>query len=326
MLIKLDLANLVYLQPATCYLLQVVFTNGGMSIRDANLRLSQHLLISSFGERFNALAQRLDKNNLFTRLQLKSVFSSMVNVARAYSAAGKLREHQLDMLIELLRFRGGNLLLWKTIRYLNDRYACEERWMAALSRLRHLHVHFLWGTFDAVAPVVIPKNVLQRIDREVTQPGNATDAEALLRAKKGQWRRTFLVAEAVAPSNLSRCGAACAADIEQNGAARSAAAGTAEGGGSTEEAAAVADPAAVVAETTRGTESEIEADATVTTSLQLLWGKGHFWMLEGGAEGGVEWAHRIAAATFPDRHPEWDRFRNEAPFNFKFPFATSRPK
>mmetsp|Transcript_11738 Transcript_11738/g.17782 ORF Transcript_11738/g.17782 Transcript_11738/m.17782 type:complete len:365 (+) Transcript_11738:58-1152(+) len=141
----------------------VVFSNGGMSLQGANPRLSQRIMMSHYGEAFNKLTTGLDANHVVFRQQLGSVFASHIRAASGESSVGRMRNHQMNMMMDLLYFKGGIHLLWKTIRYIHDRHACEDRWLSALSRVgKSIPVYFLWGQDDAVAPPVIPHLVIAR--------------------------------------------------------------------------------------------------------------------------------------------------------------------
>ena len=146
--------------PSQMRVKQIVFTNGGMSLRGVNLRLSQRILMSSMGEWFNKFTLTVDKNNFFFKQQLLTVFSSHIRSASPDSVTGRTRDHQVKSMLAQLQYKGGMSLLWKTIRYIHDRYACQDRW---LSSLRHLDIpiRFVWGAADAVAPRVIPDQVVE---------------------------------------------------------------------------------------------------------------------------------------------------------------------
>lgn len=133
---------------------QVVFTNGGMAMEAANLRLSQRILTSRYSEYFNEILVKLDLGWIEAQ-QLRSVW--------APTAGPKVRDHQINLLQTLNRHKGGNAIYYKTIRYLYDRYACEDRWMTALRHLQHsIRIHILWGHADSVAPATIPPLIVSK--------------------------------------------------------------------------------------------------------------------------------------------------------------------
>jgi pimeloyl-ACP methyl ester carboxylesterase len=145
--------------PSSLVIHKVVFTNGGMYMREASLRLSQRLLSSRFAEQFSNLVNNIDPTGYIAQHQMNSVFSSSLKKASSTSEMGKLKTHQIQLLQDLLNFKGGNIILWRLARYLQDRYACEERWMAGMKALENkgMALYFVWGSDDSVAPLNIPK-------------------------------------------------------------------------------------------------------------------------------------------------------------------------
>jgi pimeloyl-ACP methyl ester carboxylesterase len=149
--------------PASLVLEKVIFTNGGMYMKEASLRLSQRLLSSRMAEQFCHLASNLDPTGYIARHQLKSVFASSIKQESSSSVIGKQTAHQIQLIQDLLNFKGGNIILWRLSRYLQDRYACEERWMAGLKKLEtSLPLHFIWGDDDSVAPLKIPMTFIKK--------------------------------------------------------------------------------------------------------------------------------------------------------------------
>lgn len=151
--------------PPALSISKVIFTNGGMYMKAANLRLSQHLLSSRVAELFSNLASNLDPTGHISKHQLNSVFSSSIKSESGDSIIGKQTSHQIELIQQLLNYKGGNVILWRLARYLQDRYACEERWMAALNKLQiTLPLHFIWGSDDSVAPLSIPRLFMEKAD------------------------------------------------------------------------------------------------------------------------------------------------------------------
>jgi pimeloyl-ACP methyl ester carboxylesterase len=151
--------------PSSLVIDKVIFTNGGMYMREASLRLSQRLLSSSIAEEFSNLASNIDPTGYIPKHQLNTVFSSRVRNEPADTELGQLKTHQIQLFQDMLNFKGGNVILWRLAKYLQDRYACEERWMAALNKLqRSISIHFIWGSDDSVAPLNIPKLLIEKAD------------------------------------------------------------------------------------------------------------------------------------------------------------------
>ena len=117
-------------------------------MKEASLRLSQQLLSSRFAERFSNLASNIDPTGYIASHQLKSVFAASIKEELPTSSVGQQTSHQI---------------LWRLSRYLQDRYACEERWMAGIKKLEtRVPFHFIWGAADSVAPVKIPKLFIEK--------------------------------------------------------------------------------------------------------------------------------------------------------------------
>ena len=132
-------------------------------MKEASLRLSQQLLSSRFAERFSNLASNIDPTGYIASHQLKSVFAASIKEELPTSSVGQQTSHQIQLLQDLLYFKGGNVILWRLSRYLQDRYACEERWMAGIKKLEtRVPFHFIWGAADSVAPVKIPKLFIEK--------------------------------------------------------------------------------------------------------------------------------------------------------------------
>jgi pimeloyl-ACP methyl ester carboxylesterase len=161
--------------PPYMKLKHVIFTNGGMSLKHYSPKLTQLLLVSSTtGEIFNRLMHAIDPTGKIIKQQLGTVFSK--------SSKGLYREHQLEMMEELLRYKHGDRLLWKTIRYINDRYACEERWLQGIKTVAMVMktpISFLWGRDDPISPPAIPFYVIEK--------ANLTNAPVKIMQNKGHF-------------------------------------------------------------------------------------------------------------------------------------------
>jgi len=126
----------------------VTFTNGGMVYEKIVSRLSQSLLRRPLvGDFLQGLMLRLDRSSLFSRAQLKSVWSPTY-------AYPEQRDSDINDTLSLLRHDGGHLLMTKLIYYLNERGYFEHRWHPMLGTLT-IDCMILWGDSDAVAPLAI---------------------------------------------------------------------------------------------------------------------------------------------------------------------------
>ena len=161
--------------PPDMKLKHIIFTNGGMSLKHYSPKLTQLLLVSpTTGELFNRLMHAIDPTGRIIKQQLGSVFSK--------SSKGLHREHQLDMMVALLRYKQGDRLLWKTIRYINDRYACEERWIQGVKEIAmkmNIPISFLWGRDDPISPPAIPISVIEK--------ANLTNANVEIMPNRGHF-------------------------------------------------------------------------------------------------------------------------------------------
>lgn len=127
----------------------VTFTNGGMKYSMINFRISQTVLGNVYlGSYFAKLVSRFRITDLFAKQQLRSIWSPNADAAT--------RDEDIEMLRELLAFRGGSTISHKTIYYLWDRAHFEFRWFAALRDL-DIRARFVWSDSDAVSPISIPK-------------------------------------------------------------------------------------------------------------------------------------------------------------------------
>jgi pimeloyl-ACP methyl ester carboxylesterase len=157
--------------PSQMRVKHIVFTNGGMALKYYSPKLTQLLLVSrTTGETFNQLMHLIDPTGCIMKQQLLSVFSSS---SKGQSLALS-RSSQVDHMVTLLRYKKGDEILWKTIRYINDRYACEDRWLNALqilSKENKIPISFLWGQDDPISPPAIAWYVIEKanLTAELTQ-------------------------------------------------------------------------------------------------------------------------------------------------------------
>ncbi len=169
------------LLPAGLNIIGILLTNGNMRMELANLRLSQQVMMSSWGAFFVGLFSRFDTQSAMSRQQLNEIWSP------TYSDTNK-RHQDISDLIWLIRLNGGHKvsffhlflnivnyvsfcelylslslqLAHKTIRYLQDRLEFEYRWFAALARL-NLPCSIVWGASDAVAPLAVAQYVHSQV-------------------------------------------------------------------------------------------------------------------------------------------------------------------
>lgn len=129
----------------------ITFTNGGMIISKANLRIGQILLSNPiFGSYFTLLSNRLRVAKRFTRRQLASIFSPQCDAS--------LVDDVIDDIMTTNRVNNGDLMFHKLIYYLSDRRNFEFRWFPALAN-PSIKMRLLWGDSDAVAPLEIATGI-----------------------------------------------------------------------------------------------------------------------------------------------------------------------
>ena len=127
----------------------VMFSNGGMKYSEINFRISQTLLSNIYaGPYFSKLSNRLGITEVFFKKQLWGIAGKVVN--------GEKMNFDIEMMHEILGYKGGRLITHKSIYYLWDRAHFEYRWFAALSEL-DIPSKIVWGDSDAVAPQAIPQ-------------------------------------------------------------------------------------------------------------------------------------------------------------------------
>lgn len=115
----------------------LTFTNGSMVLELAELRITQKILLSSYG-------------HLLKNVTTFKIFNQQVRSAHGND---KLSDKEIERLWELNTLQEGHRKTYLTIKYLNDRKRFEKtRWLPALSKV-DLPIHICWGDEDAVARV-----------------------------------------------------------------------------------------------------------------------------------------------------------------------------
>jgi len=136
----------------------ITFTNGGMRLRLANLRLGQQLYTLPYiKDLFHVVSSHLPSTfrDQVTVRGLESIWSpTYEDQAQKYN--------DIDDIITLIRLNGGSAVLFKTISYLDDRRRFEDRWYSALRRL-DIPCMLFWGDSGAVAPMEIPKFIASKV-------------------------------------------------------------------------------------------------------------------------------------------------------------------
>lgn len=138
----------------------VTFTNGGMVLGDARLRLGQKALVSPIGP---LLARATDSPTIFE----KQVVSAQGN--------DRLTEDQILDMYSAATTGAPRGLMADLIGYIKERRRFERgRWLPAV-RDCPAPVHFCWGADDAVAPVAIAN----RLKREIRPEAELTIIDGL---------------------------------------------------------------------------------------------------------------------------------------------------
>ena len=128
----------------------VTFTNGGMVLDLAALRITQKILLS----RYNFLLRNAITFGIFNH-QVRSAHGNK-----------NLSAEDIQSLWASNLLQDGHKKTYLTIRYLNDRKQFEKtRWLPALSQTR-LPVHLCWGDADAVARVAIAHYLKENICKD----------------------------------------------------------------------------------------------------------------------------------------------------------------
>lgn len=123
----------------------VTLMNGSVHIEMSDLTLGQRILRSPFARAF----ARLNNRRTF-KAQIKRVFAKEVG------------EAELEAMWELLDRENGAQRLPQTIRYIEERWRFERRWIGALERLE-LPTLIAWGKKDPVAVFAIAEKLAQEI-------------------------------------------------------------------------------------------------------------------------------------------------------------------
>lgn len=132
----------------------VTFTNGGMIIGLASLRLSQRVLrLPLIGPALAWLGASGWQPPGLAQQQLRSIWGPGADEAQ--------RNADIADMLALNREFGAAWNLHRTIRYLDDRFLFEQRWLDALKSLR-APCRLLWGDSDAVSPQAIPRSLHSR--------------------------------------------------------------------------------------------------------------------------------------------------------------------
>lgn len=126
------------------------FTNGGMVLELAKLRITQKILLS----RYNFLLRNVITFGIFNH-QVQSAHGNK-----------NLSKEEIQTLWESNLLQEGHQKTYLTIKYLNDRKQFEKtRWLPALSQTK-LPVHLCWGDEDEVAKVAIAHYLKENICKD----------------------------------------------------------------------------------------------------------------------------------------------------------------
>ena len=123
----------------------VTLMNGSVHVEMSDLTIGQRILRSPFARAFAKL-----NNRRTFKAQIRRVF------------ARKVADAELDAMWELLARENGAARLPQTIRYIEERYRFERRWIGALE---HLEIPTLiaWGKKDPVAIFAIAEKLSREI-------------------------------------------------------------------------------------------------------------------------------------------------------------------
>ena len=123
------------------------FTNGSMVLELAELRITQKLLLSSFG-------------SVLSKFTFYSLFRHQIISAQGNA---NLAEEEIHALWEANKLQDGHKKAYLTIKYINDRKRFEKsRWLPALAKT-DLPIHICWGEDDAVARVEMAYYLKQKV-------------------------------------------------------------------------------------------------------------------------------------------------------------------
>ena len=130
----------------------LTFTNGSMVLDLADLRITQKLLLSSYGH----LLRHLTTSRLFHQ-QVRSAHGN-----------DRLSDDDIESLWSQNQLQDGDKKTHLTIKYLNDRKRYEKtRWLPALSQV-NLPIHICWGDEDAVARIEMAHYLKKHICTDAT--------------------------------------------------------------------------------------------------------------------------------------------------------------
>ncbi|MEP0264298.1 alpha/beta hydrolase [Dokdonia sp.] len=130
----------------------ITFTNGGMVLELASLRVTQKILLSRFG-------------SLLSNLSTFKLFKQQIRSAHGNQ---NLSVEEIQTLWELHIKQDGHKNVHRTITYLNDRKRFEKtRWLPALQHTK-IPIHICWGNEDAVAKVAIAHYLKENICKDAT--------------------------------------------------------------------------------------------------------------------------------------------------------------
>ncbi len=123
------------------------FTNGSMVIAYADLRITQKILLTSFGE-------------LFSQFIFYGLFQKQVRSAHGND---RLKKEDLIGLWENGKLQNGNRKANYLIRYYKDRLVQEKpRWLPAL-RKTDIPIHLCWGDKDNVASIEMARYLKREV-------------------------------------------------------------------------------------------------------------------------------------------------------------------
>jgi pimeloyl-ACP methyl ester carboxylesterase len=124
----------------------LTFTDGGMVMELARLRVSQVLLRSPLG----ALLAPLSRYRVFAQ-QLRS------------ASGGTLAERDIQLMWAAVRHNDGQRVQHRVIRYVDERLRFQNtRWLPALAATP-IPIHLCWGALDQVAPAAIARHLKDRV-------------------------------------------------------------------------------------------------------------------------------------------------------------------
>lgn len=148
-----------------------LFTNGGMRIRLANLRVAQRAALTPAGPFLARAVSALGPGAwaAFFAAQLRTIWGPCAD-----DDARRARDGAIGHMLELARWNCGGggdppaVHVSRAARYLRDRFESEYRWDEALRAAAGGHgggggaalpIALLWGDADAVSPLAIPEAV-----------------------------------------------------------------------------------------------------------------------------------------------------------------------